>query len=137
MPHVRQQIRQQAQTALAGAELAVIDSPADSIGPEQLPCVIVRTSGEVADLDQETLEGVQNRTLAVFVDCVVGRVVDASDELDELVLAAEKALQPLPNFQLESTAIDFVTKAERPFAIARLEYRTTYQTLASAPDERL
>lgn len=147
MSHVRTQIREAILARLKAAATAAGDSVFDGLAPsipsESLPCVAVRTPGEIVQTDDSglSIDGTEQRIVTAYVDVFHSRITDSQTALDALVVQVEKALVAarsltlLSDLQLVSSAVLFNTEdGALQFGCTRLEYRVTYRIDASDPE---
>lgn len=151
MSHVRTQIRETVITLLKAATTAagtnVLDGMAPTIPSDVLPCIVVRTPGEIVSQDDggETLDGTELRVVTMFVDVFHARPTDSQTALDALVVQVEKAIAAarraggLPrDLRLISSATLFNNEdGEQQFGCTRLEYRMTYRVDETDPETAL
>jgi len=142
MPHVRQQIREAAATAITGLATTytrVYQSRVYPLRDADLPCLQVYTDDEsiaVYSIGGSELE----RTLTLTVRAVAKATANLDDLLDQMLSEVETALsgntlggivkQTLP----QSIEVRMDDTLEKPCGVATLSYAITYATNAALPD---
>lgn len=118
------------------AEDRVQKSRSLEITPEDLPMILVNTKEESAELvNKAHWEGGYRRVLQLHVEGLVEALDDVEDDLDQMALGIEGALDGLliegtesAHLLLRNTDIDVDREGELPLGAIRLEYEVVYNS---------
>jgi hypothetical protein len=141
MPHVRQQIREAAATALTGlatTSTRVYQSRVYPLRDADLPCLLISTDDET--ITSTSIGSLQlERALKLTVRAVAKATSSLDDTLDQILAEVEAALsgstlgglckQTMP----DSISVQMDDTLDKPAGVATLTYTVTYFTAGSAP----
>lgn len=141
MPHVRQQIREAAATALTGLATTgsrVSQSRMRPRADSALPALLVETNDE--SLTPHTVGAAYQRDLTLSVRGIAKAVANVDDTLDTIASEIEVALAGAPTLgglcapvQLQRVSIEFDDSTDKPVGVITLDYQATYFTSAGNP----
>ena len=150
MSHVRQQIRDRAETVLTGLTTTGDNVFASRIYPFQeddtdLPGLCIYTeSEEVRNDDEDTVSGVQVRSMLLVVEGYSILTTGLDDKLDTIAAEVETAIFADQYFNSLAHGTDLVgietdisADAEKPVGVVRLIFRVYYLTTEGAPETAL
>jgi hypothetical protein len=138
MSHVRTQIRDQVATLLAPVG-TVYKSRVYPLAESDLPCLLVYTNAEQIAVDDSAFSTLE-RQIEVIVECRVQATTALDTDLDDLLAAAEAAIEAdadLSGLVLAcvptSIDIQILTSGAQPVGIARLTFVAVTRTSATDP----
>lgn len=146
MAHAQQQILNAVQAALASGLTAagarVFLDRVDALQPTELPALLVEEGSEGEGAEVATVHGLEQRTLAVSVSCVVSHGSAAAADARALGLEVEKLLAASPALAALATGgvlyagsrIEISGEADRLMAARLQDWRFSYFVRPEAPD---
>lgn len=145
--HVRQQIREAAAALLLGlttTQARVFQSRVHVLNDSNLPCLLVSTNEEQAEIASIGFPSLLNRQLNLQVRAIAKANADLNDTLDNMIKEVEAALNAsvaantlsglAKNIELNSIFIDMNADAEKTTGQAVISFNVNYKTSANTPD---
>lgn len=144
MAHARTQVRDAVLAAVTGLTTAKRNAFASRVHPvneNEMPCVLVFTRDEPAELITMSPPRGQKRTVNVMVEGYVKHTEGYDDKLDKIAVEVEKALYNNPSLQavvrdifLVNTEINLVGDADKPVAVVSMSFSAQYYTRENDPE---
>jgi hypothetical protein len=146
MPHAQQQILKAVHTVLASGATAagarVFLDRVDPLQPTELPALLVEEGGEGEGAEVATIHGMERRTMAVSVACMVSHGSSAAADARELGLQVERLLAASPALAALATGgvnytgsrLEISGDADRLMAARLQDWRFSYFVRPAAPD---
>lgn len=144
MSHVRQQIREEIAAAVTGLSLTganVYQSRVYPVENANLPCLIVTTEGDSAQMLTISSPASIMRSVIVRIQAIARAVADLDDAMDTICADIETAIGNAStialNMEYQSTDIELTVIGEKPVGTATLTYIAQINTLENAPETAL
>lgn len=142
MAHVRQQIREAAATAVTGlttTSTRVYQSRIHPLADANLPCLLVNTDDEQAEIASFGMAPLLHRRLELSIRCVQKVTANLDDSLDTMLSEVETALGNttlgglVKSLEPGSISIE-MESGDKPVGIATIRYTVSYMTAQNAPN---
>lgn len=144
MSHVRQQMREQIAAAVTGLSLTgtnVYQSRVYPVENANLPCLIVTTEGDSAQMLTMSSPASIMRSVIVRIQAIARAVADLDDTMDSICADIETAIGNAStialNIEYQGTEIELTAIGEKPVGTATLTYIAQINTLENAPETAL